>query len=196
MFIIRTIRRLNFQHKPLTELAFNRTGILRESPYCVILSATDLTVDQSTITAPNAASANVCIVTDLSKMHASDRPAAQALQSGVETVARKKNRKNRKLVDSSEEASTSDESNQSKSKMSSLGNLKVLYPHEVTVSRKSKILSRVVQPVNVKDLLTDVPLVFRIVEDRTAAFGVTANAGIVYVRNVSALQEAPEMLYQ
>lgn len=126
----------------------------------------------------------------MDKIHGFDRPAAQALQSGMYADnGRKKNRKNRKYVYSSEEASGSDESGH-------ISLIRIFYPHETTVYRNAWNLTRVIQPVNVKSLLAKGGSpVFRITEDRTNAFGITSIAGIVYVKNTTALQTAPEMLY-
>lgn len=162
--------------------------MLRQSPYCVTLTASDPSVELNQPHAP--ATANICLLSDLSKIHETDRPAAQALQSGPENPSRRKNRKNRKHLYSSEETSISNESAQSGN---SYG--KIYYPPKITVSRKAGVFWRVVQPVNMKDIFEDKRLAFRIAEDHTNAFGITESGGIIYVRNITGLQMAPETLY-
>lgn len=46
-----------------------------------------------------------------------------------------------------------------------------------------------------KDIIKDTKLAFRIAEDRTNAFDITESGGIVFVRNITALQTSPETLY-
>lgn len=162
--------------------------MLRQSPYCVRLSASDPSVEVDQPHSP--ASADICLLSDLSKIHETDRPAAQALQSGPENSPRRKNRKNRKHLYSSEETSISDESSQITD-----ASAHIYYPPKITVSRKAGFLWRVVQPVNMKDIIKDKKLVFRIAEDRTNAFDITESGGIVFVRNSTALQTSPETLY-
>ena len=70
----------------------------------------------------------------------------------------------------------------------------IYYPHEVTIYRKTTYLSRVTQPINISQLMVSSPE-FKISKDRTFSFGITQVAGIVFVQNVSALQNAPETTY-
>lgn len=130
----------------------------------------------------------------MSKLHEGDRPpliVPQALQShaglDVASARRLRNRKNRKLIFGSDETSSSAGSGESATK----GSAKfgpIYYPHEVTVARRVTQLLRVVEPLNMRELTKSRGPVFRIREDRTGAMGITGVAGIVYVRNATALQ--------
>lgn len=171
--------------------------MLRKSPYCIQLRATDTTTTSVQSNSPLSATATICLYANLSQIHESDRPAAQALQSANQiennSSSRRKNRKNRKYVYSSEEVSTSDESSQSGDTIA-----KIYYPHKVTVSRSATPLTRIIQPVNMNDLIKEKPddaPVFRIDEDGTKAFAITESGGIIFVRNVTALQTARESMY-
>lgn len=138
------------------------------------------------------ASAKICITTDLSRIHEQEKPAAQALQSGTETM-RRRNRKNRKYIYSSDETSSSSDESSSKS-MNKLP-IVVSYPRDTIVYKQAKNLTRIIEPTNLKELLMDPVPMFKIAEDRTNAFGITNIGGIVYVKNSTALQYAQEMIY-
>lgn len=180
------------------ELYFSRTGHLSHSPYCVIIRASDPTVEPG-LSRRRPAEATVCLVADTSKVHDADRPTivAQALHSnaGIEASAtRKRNRKNRKLVAGSDESSAASSSSAESAAAAAADPPKKLqpiyYPHEVTVSRRSTALFRVVEPLSMHELLRNGGPVFRISEDRTGAFAITSAAGIVYVKNTTALRNA------
>lgn len=129
----------------------------------------------------------------MSKIHEHDKPAAQALQSGTE-IMRRKNRKNRKYITSSDETSSSTSSDESSSKSMSKMPI-VSYPRDAIVYKQAKVLSRVTEPTNLNELLTNPKPIFKIAEDRTNAFGITSIGGIVYIQNTTALQYAQEMIY-
>lgn len=167
--------------------------MLQQSPYCVVVQAIDPTVDMVRTMAPrSSSSATVCLLVDVSQIHQSDRPAAQALKaaSGLDNAGRKRNRKNRKLTASAEDVSMSDEPNKFEK------NPHVLYPHETHVRRSATPMYRVIQPINMLELVKRRSMVFRITDDRTGAFGITAVAGIVFVSNVTALRKSPAMVYK
>ena len=71
----------------------------------------------------------------------------------------------------------------------------VVYPKDVYVYRTAKNLTRVAQPQNMAKLMQQSNYKFAIVDDPTNAFGITQLAGILYVRNVTALKIAPETIY-
>lgn len=153
----------------------------------MVVQASDPTVDiVRSIAARTPSNATVCLLVDVSKIHQTDRPAAQALKSssGLENPSRRRNRKNRKLTVSAEDVSMSDEPNRNEKSPS------VFYPHETHVRRSATPMFRVVQPMNMLELVRRKSMVFRIGEDRTGAFGITAVAGIVFVANVTALRKA------
>lgn len=128
----------------------------------------------------------------MKKIHELEKPSAQALQSGTETM-RRRNRKNRKYIYSSEEASSS--SNESSSKSANKALRVVSYPRDAIVYKQAKNLSRVIEPINLNELLRDPVPMFKIAEDRTNAFGITDIGGIVYIKNTTALRYAQEMIY-
>lgn len=164
------------------------------------MKASDPSVDVSISYRQKTAAATICIVTDVHKIHDSDQPRAQALQSNIDgPIRRKKHRKNRKLssMDTSDasfsDASISDDSKDESNQSSASSS--IFYPHEVIVYRKSTKYSRVMQPINMLDVIKRKSPVFQIKEDRTGAFNITPNGGIVYVQNTTSLQLAAEMLY-
>ncbi|KAL5281595.1 RET family protein [Megaselia abdita] len=151
------------------QLIFTRDGSIDPSPYCVILEAEDLSVESSS---KKSAKANICI-------EQSNRlPAVMALHSF------------QKMSSSSESESVSEEENQIKSSV-----IPIVFPKEVHLLKTAKYLARVVQPERMKDLYVLSYANFTLVEDRSRAFGITKEGGIVYVRNESALTEAKERKY-
>lgn len=112
--------------------------------------------------------AKVCLVTNVGKIHAKDQPAAQALQS-------------KSSDESSSSASSSDESS---SKVPY-----VEYPAQVSINRKFSYMGRVTQP----NISPSIEPIFNITHDEgseSGAFGITTRGGIVYVSNVSAIQNS------
>lgn len=106
---------------------------------------------------------------------------------------RRRNQKNRKYIYSSEETASS--SNESSSKSANKAPRVVSYPRDAIVYKQAKNLTRVIEPINLIDLLKDPVPMFKIAEDRTNAFGITDIGGIVYIKNTTALQYAQEMIY-
>lgn len=152
--------------------------MLSISPYCFGLHAVDTTIDtvnnvafksvclssNSTLSSINThhlspqSPARVCLITDTGKIHAKDQPAAQALQS------------------KSSEESSSSSSDESSSKAPY-----VEYPAQVTINRKFEYMGRVTQPT----ISRSIEPIFNISD---GAFGITTHGGIIYVSNVTAIQ--------
>lgn len=73
----------------------------------------------------------------------------------------------------------------------------IFYPHEVTVARRAAQLYRIVEPLTMRELLKNGGPVFKLGVDGTGgALGITSAAGIVYVRNVTALRSASAKSYK
>lgn len=159
----------------------------------MVVQASDPTVDiVRPLASRSSSNATVCLIVDVNKIHEADRPAAQALRStsGLDSTSRKRNRKNRRLTASSEDDSMSDEPNKTEK------NPLVYYPHEIHIRRGVTPMYRVVQPINMLELVRRKSMVFRVSDDRTGAFGITAVAGIVFVANVTALRTASGKTYK
>lgn len=168
----------------ISELYFSRTGFLNHSPYCVKIRASDSTVEN---VSSMSAEATICIIADLSKVHEADRTLImpQALKSY--------NGKDRKLIANSYQTSSKsivDHDMQAKKEQ------KISYPSEVTLSRQSTTLYRVVEPIRMLDLVKNGGPIFRISIDPTSALGITSAAGIVYVKNATALRASSDDVYK
>lgn len=166
-----------------TELIFARDGILRRSPYCVILKATDPTVD-GTIT--DSANKTICIKTDLSKIHDSENPKAMRLESHPENMKVKTLTFEQKLAktynwDKVDETSTNDDGPKHAKK------LNITFPAEVTVFRTAQNYSKVTQPINGTDFYGKNSPKFKITVDPLDAFGITQQGGIVFVKRSESL---------
>lgn len=112
-------------------------------------------------------------------IHEQEIPAAQALQSKLERNVRKKNKKDRNYMNTSEESSISDESGQS----SETQNISVKYQKKVTINRNFTYMARVTQPLS-----RFFEGIFSITHDTSNAFNITEIGGIVYISNASAIQ--------
>lgn len=131
------------------------------------------------------AKAFICIRTDLTKIHDADRPRALALRGG------RQHRKSPHIV-SSEETLFSEDNAQSRALTP---NIIVTYPKDVYVYRTAMLYNRIAQPDHFLEFIRSPGLRFNIAEDRSSAFGITPLAGIVYVKNTAALQNALETVY-
>lgn len=134
--------------------------------------------------------AKICLITNVEKIHEQDKPAAQALQSKLETNSRRNNKKQRKYINTSEESSVSDESGQS----SVARYVAVKYPKRVTINRKFTFMARVTQP-NISRPI-EPTFLFNLTHDTSAAFGITETGGIVYISNATAIQNNSNRTYQ
>lgn len=183
----------------------------------MIIRASDHTVETADDSAsrrkPPSAEATVCLNADLSKLHDIDRgfitPQALKSNSGLESAVstRKKQRKNRKLI-ADEQSSASAGSGESAAGGSNADAsvqttapkkvpLPIYYPHEVHVSRRAAQLYRVVEPLTMRELVLNGGPVFRLSEDGTGgALGITSAAGIVFVKNATALRAAARNIYK
>ncbi|GAB0089421.1 uncharacterized protein DMENIID0001_039590 [Sergentomyia squamirostris] len=176
------------------KLLFARDGILRKSPYCIILRAKDPTLDIKA----NSANTSICITADLSKIHELDGPTAMALSAGSkqETTKRtilqqQKRNSRRNYVNGQSEA-------QARAALIELETetaKQIAYPHDIYVMRTATNMTRVVQPKNMMDLLKVPSIKFKVTSDPIEAFGITPLGGIIYVRNTSALFYARETIY-
>ncbi|XP_055858361.1 uncharacterized protein LOC129920890 [Episyrphus balteatus] len=162
------------------QLVFARNGLLNVTPYCFALEASDLTIDSINL---HAARTNICIYTDLSKIHEMNRPTAEALRSS------RQHRKSSTIVNSEESLVGLEFGREA------LSILPITFAKDVYVYRKAMEWNRVIQPANMVDLINMTKLKFRIEEDRSGAFGITERAGILFVRNTTALLSAVETVY-
>lgn len=142
---------LTFYRKSFTELLFARDGILRKSPYCVILRA----MDTSLITKANSANTSICIMADLNLIHELDGPTAMALSSAArqessrKTMLQQKRNNRRNYVNGQSEASARAALAELESKTAK----DIAYPHDIYVLRTATNMTRVAQPKNMMDLL-------------------------------------------
>ncbi|XP_054743342.1 proto-oncogene tyrosine-protein kinase receptor Ret, partial [Anastrepha obliqua] len=160
------------------QIIFARNGILSQPSYCFILVASDNTI-LSNIT--KTATANICIRTDPGKIHEADRPRVMEL--------RQHRGMGRRLTNSAESILDSDDRGFLTPSILST------YPKDVFIHRTAMSYSRVAQPENFQSLIEMSGVHFTIVEDRSGAFGITPTAGIVYVKDKSALELSPETVY-
>ncbi|XP_016926421.3 proto-oncogene tyrosine-protein kinase receptor Ret [Drosophila suzukii] len=158
------------------QLRFSRSGVFRETPYCVSLEARDLTIE--THNEALSATAYICFHIDLSNLHETDQELPQALPL--------RSRQHRIFEG---EDFNGDSSGRS------LAPLTVEYEKDVSVYRTAASYYRVVQPENFLELMRSRSIRFNIVEDKIGAFGITSTSGIVFVNNTQALEEAPETIY-
>ncbi|KAH8410191.1 hypothetical protein KR009_007916, partial [Drosophila setifemur] len=158
------------------QLRFSRSGVFRETPYCISLESRD-----HTIQAPNvaiSATAYICIHIDLSNLHGTDHEMPQALPLRS---------RQQRIFDSDVLHGDSDGR--------ARGPVSVDYEKDVSVYRTASAYYRVAQPESFLELTRSRSIRFDIVEDRSGAFGITQTSGIVYVRSPEALKEAPETIY-
>lgn len=73
--------------------------------------------------------------------------------------------------------------------------IKSTYSKNVYVYRTAQTMYRVTQPDEFLELMKIRELKFTLVEDRSNAFAITPKAGIIYVKDVMALERAPETVY-
>ncbi|XP_030380544.1 proto-oncogene tyrosine-protein kinase receptor Ret [Scaptodrosophila lebanonensis] len=159
------------------QLRFSRNGILRETPYCFTLEASDKTIDRRA-NATNKATAYICLHVDVEKVHEADQlPVALALRA----------RKQSRIFDSVSETMHTEGGG-----MQPIG---IDYEKDVFVHRAAAAFYRVAQPESFLDLLRMRSVQFGIEEDRSGAFGITTVGGIVYVKDPLALEHAPETVY-
>ncbi|KAH8269288.1 hypothetical protein KR018_001303 [Drosophila ironensis] len=158
------------------QLRFSRSGVFRESPYCVALESQDHTIEVPNVAL--SATANICIHIDLSNLHATDHelPQALPLRSPV-----------RRIFDGDDFHGESEGRTR--------GPVSVDYQKDVSVFRTAAAYYRVAQPESFLELFRARGIRFDIVEDRSGAFGITPTSGIVYVKSPQALQEAAETIY-
>ena len=183
----------------IAEIVFARNGLFSQSSYCFTLEAIDTTTDVhvpntvnsnvlqyitliSHVLYPLQAKAHICIRSDPSKIHEADRPKALPLRA----------RQNRK----------SNVINSEESIVNAVGFSRTIthsipcsYPRDVYVYRTAQSLYRVTQPKEFQDHMKIPELKFTIAEDRSNAFAITPTAGIIYVRDSTALLNAPETVY-
>lgn len=162
---------------------FARDGILRRSPYCVILKAIDPTVD-GTIT--DSANKTICIKTDLTKIHDSENPKAMRLEAPPENMKIKKLTFEQQLAktynwDKIDDKSTIDDGTKHVKKFN------ITFPAEVIVYRTAQNFSRVTQPINGTDFYGKNSPKFKINVDPLDAFGITQQGGIVFVKRSESL---------
>ncbi|XP_059619211.1 uncharacterized protein LOC132263457 [Phlebotomus argentipes] len=175
------------------KLIFARDGILRKSPYCIILRARDASLN----TRPNSANSSICITADLSLIHELDGPTAMALSSGArqentrKTMLQQKRNNRRNYINAQSEAAAK----------AALAELEtetakgIVYSHDIYVLRTATNMTRVAQPNNMMDLLKVPSIKFKVTSDPIEAFGITPLGGIIFVRNTTALQSAQETIY-
>ncbi|XP_055685611.1 proto-oncogene tyrosine-protein kinase receptor Ret [Lutzomyia longipalpis] len=175
------------------KLIFSRDGILRKSPYCVVLLATDASLGVK----ENSANTTICISANLSLIHELDGPTAMALSSSVrqeqpkKTMLQQRRNNRRNYVNGQSEiaakaAQTALENETAKG---------IVYPHDIYVLRTATNMTRVAQPKNMMDLLKVSSIKFKVTSDPIDAFGITPLGGIIFVRNTTALQRAQETIY-
>lgn len=75
----------------------------------------------------------------------------------------------------------SDESGQSSS---AARHVAVKYPKQVKINRKFTYMARVTQP----NISRSIELIFNITHDMSGAFGITETGGIIYISNLSVIQ--------
>ncbi|KAH8246491.1 hypothetical protein KR038_005520, partial [Drosophila bunnanda] len=153
------------------QLRFVRSGMLRETPYCVSLEARDLTI--VTHNEAMSATAYICFHVNLDNLHETDReelPQALPLKQQQRFDNDFGNGRSR-------------------------GPVSVDYEKDVSVFRTASPYYRVTQPESFQQLMRSRSIRFDIVEDRSGAFGITQTSGIIYVKNPKALEEAPETIY-
>ncbi|XP_053666827.1 uncharacterized protein LOC128715930 [Anopheles marshallii] len=175
------------------KLIFARSGILRNSPYCVTLQAVDQTVELSPYDTVRAASlfanASICLTTNLNRIHEYDMPRPEALTSsgivhappygegsgfrGEQKAGRKKSKKEANLA-------------------------KIVYPREAIVYDTSRKFARIAEPKSFKQLMQEnsVDLNFQLTSNPLNAFGITKIAGIIYLKNETAFQNKPESRHE
>lgn len=175
------------------ELYFSRTGFISHSPYCVIIRASDKTVEIANST---PAEATICLIADVSKVHEADRTliVPQALRSNSGLTSKKRN-KNVKYLSDSDQTSSSSSSVEDVNVLLKKAQM-IFYPREVNLSRQATDLYRVVQPTHMRDLGKSAGLKFRISNDQTGALGITSEAGIVYVKNATVLRASSNGVYK
>ncbi|CAD6999975.1 unnamed protein product [Ceratitis capitata] len=155
------------------QILFTRNGILSQPEYCFSLIASDDTVVGNV---SKTATAEICLLTDQHKIHDADRPKVLEL--------RQRPGKRRYLTNSD-----------SDNKGFKVANILITYRKDVHVYRTATSFSRVTQPDNYQNLIDKSEVSFIIAEDRSGAFGITSTAGIVYVKDASALKGSPETVY-
>ncbi|KAM8717202.1 hypothetical protein ACLKA7_003983 [Drosophila subpalustris] len=158
------------------QLHFSRSGVLRQTPYCIDLMARDLTVQAKN--ANTTATAHICLHVDTSRLHESDQERPQALPLRG---------RQQRIFDSAGDMLHSD--------LAGRRHLSIDYEKDVFVHRSAAAFYRVAQPDSFLDLLRQRSWRFTLAEDRSGAFGLTETAGIVYVRDGMALEHAPETIY-
>lgn len=152
-----------------SELIFSRDGSLDPNPYCVILEAEDLSVESNS---KKSSKAKICIE------QSNGLPAVMALHSS------------QKMSSSSESESDSEEDNKVKNIV-----IPIVFPRGTHILKTARYLSRVLQPERMKDLYIRSYTNFTLVTDRSQAFAITREGGIVYVKNETALNKAKEQMY-
>ncbi|XP_060650051.1 proto-oncogene tyrosine-protein kinase receptor Ret isoform X1 [Drosophila nasuta] len=158
------------------QLRFSRSGVLRQTPYCVDLMARDLTIQAKNVT--TTATAHVCLHVDTDQLHESDQPRPQALPL---------RQRQHRIFDSTGEVLHSD--------LAGRRRISIDYEKDVFVHRSAASYYRVAQPESFLELMRQRSWRFALVEDRSNAFGITEVAGILYVRDGLALERAPETIY-
>ncbi|ALC40114.1 Ret [Drosophila busckii] len=158
------------------QLRFSRSGMLRQTPYCVQLQARDMTIQLKHVN--TTATAEVCLHVDTRRLHASDQEHPQALPLRG---------RQQRIFDSTGELLHGD--------LAGRRRIAVDYEKDVFVHRAAAAYYRVAQPDRFMDLLRLRNWRFALAEDRSGAFGLTETAGILYVRDALALEHASETVY-
>uniref|UniRef100_A0A182NGN9 RET cysteine rich domain-containing protein n=1 Tax=Anopheles dirus TaxID=7168 RepID=A0A182NGN9_9DIPT len=178
------------------KLIFARSGILRNSPYCVTLQAIDQTVEQLPYDAAAAGApptnATVCLTTNLNRIHEHDLPRPEALTS------------NNGIVSAASHAEGSGFRGEAKTVVSRRKSKKeanparITYPKEAVVYDTSRKYARIAEPKSFKQLIQEnsADLNFRLASNPLNAFGITTIAGIVYLKNETAFQNKPESRHE
>lgn len=115
-----------------------------------------------------------------------------ALQSAVVNPVGKKNNRNRKsqfLITSEDLTGTS-----SRETIKALiGNIS--YPSDVVITKLSPNMTRVAQPFNMIQLMSEPNITFSLALDPIKAFDVTAKGGIIFIKDTNALNRVISGIY-
>ncbi|BFF94488.1 uncharacterized protein DMAD_12106 [Drosophila madeirensis] len=160
------------------QLRFSRSGVLRQTPYCCMLEARDVTMKMENVAM--SASAHICLHVDLQQLHNSDQEHPQALPLRS---------RHQRIFESAGDTLHTDGYGRAH------GIVSVEYEKDVFVYRSASAFYRVAQPESFLELMRVRSIRFDIVEDRSGAFGITPTSGIVYVKHLPALEQAPETIY-
>ncbi|XP_050100734.1 uncharacterized protein LOC126581250 [Anopheles aquasalis] len=181
------------------KLLFARSGILRQSPYCVTLQAVDPTVERTadetrrnrrrSVTSGDGGNVTICITTNLNRIHEYDLPRPEALTSNNDDALRSESASGSRFETKPQQPQQA----RRKSKKDVTTPAKIAYPKEVVVYDTSRKYARIAEPRNFKQLLQQESgisdLSFHLTSNPLDAFGITRVAGIIYLKNETAFNE-------